>query len=76
MTLNGPILIYTVNTVSANPSLYTEEGRLTRLTGPMVRIAPNEVSIDDPEDSLRIIYGHGTKFIKARAWNPLQQLCG
>jgi hypothetical protein len=31
--------------------------------GPVVRIAPNEYSIDDPH-ALRVIYGHGTKFIK------------
>jgi hypothetical protein len=30
----------------------------------MVRIAPLEVSIDDPGDSLKVIYGHGTQFIK------------
>ncbi len=39
---------------------------LTRLVGPIVRIGPNEVSIDDPEESLRVIYGHGTKFVKVR----------
>ena len=31
--------------------------------GPIVRIAPNEYSIDDPE-ALKTIYGHGTSFIK------------
>jgi hypothetical protein len=31
--------------------------------GPVVRISPNEYSINDPE-ALRIIYGHGTHFIK------------
>lgn len=31
--------------------------------GPIVRLAPNEYSIDDPA-ALPIIYGHGTKFIK------------
>jgi Cytochrome P450 len=29
-----------------------------------VRIAPNEVSLDDPE-AVKIIYGHATEFIKA-----------
>ncbi|KAI1611809.1 cytochrome P450 oxidoreductase [Exophiala viscosa] len=33
--------------------------------GPIVRIGPNEVSIDDPDESLGIIYGHGTKFTKS-----------
>lgn len=33
--------------------------------GPIVRIAPNEFSIDDPE-ALYTIYGHGTKFVKSR----------
>ncbi|KAL0260963.1 hypothetical protein SLS55_004655 [Diplodia seriata] len=31
--------------------------------GPIVRIAPNEYSIDDPE-AIRTIYGHGTAFTK------------
>ena len=31
--------------------------------GPIVRIAPNQYSIDDP-DATKIIYGHSTKFIK------------
>ncbi|KAB2575281.1 Pisatin demethylase [Lasiodiplodia theobromae] len=31
--------------------------------GPVVRIAPNEYSIDDPE-AMKILYGHGTAFIK------------
>ncbi|KAK1764513.1 cytochrome P450 [Phialemonium atrogriseum] len=39
---------------------------LHRRYGPIVRIAPHEVSIDDPEDSLRVIYGHGTRFTKSR----------
>jgi hypothetical protein len=37
-----------------------------RKYGPIVRIAPHEVSIDDPKDSLKIIYGHGTQFTKSR----------
>ena len=49
---------------------------LTRLAGPIVRIGPNEVSIDDPEESLRVIYGHGTKFIKVRALYQYQSPCG
>ena len=36
---------------------------LHRQYGPVVRIAPKEYSIDDP-NALRIMYGHGTKFIK------------
>ncbi|PSK59404.1 Isotrichodermin C-15 hydroxylase [Elsinoe australis] len=32
--------------------------------GPVVRIAPNQYSIDDPE-AIRIIYGHGTAFVKS-----------
>lgn len=31
--------------------------------GPVVRIAPNEYSVDDPE-AMKTIYGHGTKFVK------------
>jgi hypothetical protein len=30
----------------------------------VVRIAPNEVSLDDPE-AVKVIYGHATEFIKA-----------
>ena len=33
--------------------------------GPVVRITPDTYSIDDP-NAIRIIYGHGTKFIKVR----------
>ncbi|THW34272.1 cytochrome protein [Aureobasidium pullulans] len=45
--------------------------------GPIVRIAPNQFSIDDPE-SMKTIYGHGSKFVKS-AWydasgNPHSQL--
>lgn len=29
-----------------------------------MRIAPLEVSIDDPKESLKVIYGHGTRFTK------------
>ncbi|KAL1635333.1 hypothetical protein SLS56_001756 [Neofusicoccum ribis] len=36
---------------------------LHRKHGPIVRIAPNEYSIDDP-DAIKIIYGHGTAFTK------------
>jgi hypothetical protein len=32
-------------------------------SGPIVRVAPDTYSIDDP-DSVRILYGHGTEFIK------------
>lgn len=32
--------------------------------GKIVRIAPNEFSIDDP-DAVKIIYGHSTEFPKA-----------
>jgi len=32
--------------------------------GPVVRIAPNEVILDDPQ-AVKTIYGHATEFIKA-----------
>jgi hypothetical protein len=35
----------------------------TDSAGPIVRIAPNEYSIDDP-DAIKTIYGHGTSFVK------------
>ncbi len=38
-------------------------GLLTEDLGPIVRIAPNEYSIDDAE-AVKIIYGHGAGFIK------------
>ncbi|KIX00635.1 uncharacterized protein Z518_09700 [Rhinocladiella mackenziei CBS 650.93] len=34
--------------------------------GPIVRIAPDEVSTDDPGESLKVIYGHGSQYKKAR----------
>lgn len=37
--------------------------RLHQRYGPIVRIAPNEYSIDDAE-AIKIIYGHGTSFTK------------
>ncbi|ORY15885.1 cytochrome P450 [Clohesyomyces aquaticus] len=37
---------------------------LHRLYGSLVRIAPNEFSVDDPE-AIKTIYGHGTQFIKS-----------
>ncbi|KAH7093666.1 cytochrome P450 [Paraphoma chrysanthemicola] len=37
---------------------------LHRKYGSIVRIAPNQYSIDDP-DAIRTIYGHGTQFTKA-----------
>lgn len=33
------------------------------LPGPIVRIAPSEYSLSDPE-SLKVLYGHGTSFTK------------
>jgi hypothetical protein len=33
------------------------------MAGPIVRIAPNEFSINDP-DAIKTIYGHGTQFNK------------
>lgn len=39
--------------------------------GPVVRIAPNEYSIDDVE-AAKIIYGHGNAFVKVRV--PLRPL--
>lgn len=36
------------------------------VSGPVVRIAPNQYSIDDPS-SAKIIYGHGTDFVKVGA---------
>jgi len=38
---------------------------LHRRYGPIVRIAPNEYSIDDV-DAARTIYGHGNAFVKVR----------
>ncbi|PMD27974.1 cytochrome P450 [Hyaloscypha hepaticicola] len=38
--------------------------KLHRKYGPIVRIAPNEYSIDDP-DAVKIIYGLGSQFIKS-----------
>ncbi|KAK5058837.1 hypothetical protein LTR84_011101 [Exophiala bonariae] len=38
--------------------------RLHQRYGPIVRIAPNEYSIDDA-DAIKIIYGHGTSFTKS-----------
>lgn len=32
--------------------------------GPLVRIAPNEVSFVDARESLEIVYGHGAKALK------------
>ncbi|KEF55721.1 uncharacterized protein A1O9_08471 [Exophiala aquamarina CBS 119918] len=43
-----------------------ENIRLHQKYGPIVRIGPTEVSIDDPEESLRIIYGPGSRYRKAR----------
>lgn len=40
--------------------------RLHDRYGPIVRIAPNEYSIDDSE-AIKIIYGHGTSFTKVPA---------
>ncbi|KFY74560.1 hypothetical protein V499_05422 [Pseudogymnoascus sp. VKM F-103] len=37
---------------------------LARYTRPIVRIAPNEYSIDDP-DAVKVIYGLGSQFIKS-----------
>jgi len=37
---------------------------LHRTYGPIVRIAPNEYSVDDPE-AIKTIYGHASKFVKA-----------
>ena len=39
---------------------------LHRKYGPVVRLGPNEYSIDDP-DAAKIIYGHGRPFMKS-AW--------
>ena len=38
--------------------------------GAIVRIAPNEYSIDDP-DAVKVIYGHGTNFVKVRNAKPI-----
>ncbi|CAO2650872.1 Nn.00g091690.m01.CDS01 [Neocucurbitaria sp. VM-36] len=42
---------------------------LHRKYGSVVRIAPNQYSIDDPE-AIRPIYGHGTKFTKSDWYRP------
>ncbi|KAF2267775.1 cytochrome P450 [Lojkania enalia] len=38
--------------------------KLHKKYGPIVRIAPNEFSVDDPE-AIKVIYGHGTNFNKS-----------
>lgn len=43
--------------------------RLHHQYGPIVRIAPNEYSIDDSE-AIKIIYGHGTSFTKVFPITP------
>ncbi|KAH7347958.1 cytochrome P450 [Pyrenochaeta sp. MPI-SDFR-AT-0127] len=47
-----------------NGQFHNENAALHQKYGPIVRIAPNEYSIDDP-DAIRPIYGHGTKFTKS-----------
>lgn len=42
--------------------------------GPIVRIAPNEYSIDDV-DAVRVIYGLGTRFTKVNAHLKLLYIC-
>jgi hypothetical protein len=46
-----------------NGTLHTDITEIHRKYGTIVRIAPDEVSIADPE-AIRIIYGHGSGFTK------------
>ncbi|RBA15626.1 hypothetical protein FPRO05_12233 [Fusarium proliferatum] len=39
------------------------------MVGPIVRIAPDQYSLDNPE-AAKIIYGHGTQFVKASWYLP------
>lgn len=59
------------------PSTPTFQCELTYLQGNIVRLGPEYYSLDDPE-AVKIIYGHGTKFVKSewyRAWQiPLEFL--
>lgn len=65
--------------ISSPTPLNTHKPRrkLTSLQGNIVRLGPDYYSINDPE-AVKIIYGHGTKFIKSewyRAWQlPLEFL--
>ena len=56
--------------VSSTSSRY----RFAHSIGPIVRIAPGQYSIDDPE-AIKAIYGHGTPFVKVRTqtvyWSSL-----
>ena len=55
---------YTRNMVCRERSVAGVSAALIFRAGKIVRIAPNEFSIDDP-DAVKIIYGHSTKFPKA-----------
>ncbi|ETN43130.1 uncharacterized protein HMPREF1541_02288 [Cyphellophora europaea CBS 101466] len=46
-----------------NIRLHQQHGILI-FVGSIVRIAPNQYSLDDPE-AVKVIYGHGTEFIKS-----------
>jgi hypothetical protein len=49
-----------------NGSLHKDITAAHRKYGPIFRIAPDEVSISDPE-AIKTIYAHGAGFIKVRA---------
>ena len=50
----------------------THYGQGLLAIGPIVRIAPNEYSIDDV-DAARMIYGHGSRFPKSDWYVPTRQ---
>lgn len=53
--------------VNAGNNITFNKGLRIR-AGPVVRIAPGQYSIDDPE-AAKIIYGHGSQFTKASSTN-------
>jgi len=65
-----------------NINLHERYGRVLNLNlwlstyglGPIVRIAPGEYSIDDP-NAIKIVYGSGSKFVKACTPDLLNYHC-
>lgn len=62
--LKRRISSYTGNMVCRERSVAGASAALTLRAGKIVRIAPNEFSIDDP-DAVKIIYGRSIEFPKA-----------